>query len=95
MLVRIAVHGVIQEIRANAAVIQQRVPFAGRAVAGDRLARALGFDQKFQQRALRLLHLLGKCAVGFMPVIPAAFFARAQSFTRAPAGFDPSSAWQP
>ena len=38
LLVGVAVHGVVEEIGADAAIIEQRVALARRAVAGDRLA---------------------------------------------------------
>ena len=55
VLVRIAVHRVVQEIGANAAIVQQGVALAGRAVAGDRFAGPLGVDQEAQ--ILRLVSL--------------------------------------
>ena len=49
VLVRVAVDRVVEEVRADAAVVQQRVALPGRAVAGDRLAGALGVDQELEQ----------------------------------------------
>lgn len=46
MFVRIAVHGVIQEVGPNAAVVQQRVALAWGAIANDRLVSALYVNQK-------------------------------------------------
>src|SRR5580704_8467024 len=46
VFVGIAVDGVIEEIGANAAVIQERVAFSGGAVAGDGFSFAFCFDQK-------------------------------------------------
>ena len=40
MLVRIAVHGVIQEIGANGAIVEEGVAFPGGPVAGDLLVEA-------------------------------------------------------
>src|SRR6185503_15046745 len=59
-----AVDGEVQEVAADAAVVQQRVALARRAVAGHALARGLGPDQEREQLALRLLHLLGEARVG-------------------------------
>src|SRR5579883_3359875 len=63
LLVGVAVHGVIQKIRANAAVIEESVSFAGRAIAGDRFPFTLRRDQELQELALRFYHLLAKCQV--------------------------------
>ena len=46
VLVRVAVHGEIQEIDADAAVIEQRIALAGRAVAAQSSAFILEADQK-------------------------------------------------
>jgi hypothetical protein len=64
VLVRILVDGVVEKIGANPAVIEQRIPFARRAVADDLLAVALGADQEVQQLPLRPLHLLAEFPVG-------------------------------
>jgi hypothetical protein len=64
VLVRILVDGVVEKIGANPAVIEQRIPFARRAVAADLLAVALGADQEVQQLPLRPLHLLAEFPVG-------------------------------
>ena len=64
VLVRIAVDRVVQEIGADAAIVQQRVALARRAVADNLLAGAAGRDQELQQLALGLLDLLGEVQVG-------------------------------
>src|SRR5262249_9218868 len=53
---RACVHGVVQEVGADAAIIQERVALAGGAVARNRLARALRPNEKLEQVALRLQH---------------------------------------
>ena len=64
LLVGIAIDSVIQEIGADAAIVEQGVAFARCAVAGDLLAFALHADQKLQQLALGFLHLFGEIGVG-------------------------------
>ena len=54
LLVRVAVDRVVEEVRADAAVVEQRVALAGRAVAGDRLPARLASMQERQQVALGL-----------------------------------------
>ena len=68
LLVRVPVHGELQKIRANAAIVQKGVSLARRSVSSHALAFAPQPDEQLQQRALRLDHLLGKCGVGFHPV---------------------------
>ncbi len=63
-----AIHGEIEEVGANAAVVEQRVAFARSTVADDSLALALGVDQEFEQLALGLLHLLAEVRVGLEPL---------------------------
>ena len=63
VLVGIPVDGVVEEVRADAAVVEQRVPLAGRAVADDLLAVTPEPDQQIEQRALRLLHVLGELRI--------------------------------
>src|SRR5271155_4377155 len=65
VLVRIAVHRVVNKIGADTAIIQQGVSFSRSAVTGDGFPLALGLDQKREQRALRRSHLLGKIFVTF------------------------------
>src|SRR5688572_5677521 len=48
LLVRTAVHRVVQKIRADAAIVEQCIPLAGRAVPDNRLALLLRVDQKAQ-----------------------------------------------
>jgi len=52
LFVRAAIDSVIEKIRANAAIVKQRVAFAGRAITGDGFAGTLGVDQKIQQASL-------------------------------------------
>ena len=64
VLVGVAVDREVEEVGADAAVVEQRVALAGRAVAADPLALLLGRDQERQQLALGALHLLGEARVG-------------------------------
>src|SRR6185437_16197003 len=59
-----AVDGEVEEIAADAAIIEERVAFARRAVAGDRLAPALGVDEEVEKAALRRLDALGERGIG-------------------------------
>ena len=87
VLVGIAVDGEVEEVGADAAVVEQRVALARRAVAADRLALVLGRDQERQELALRASHLLGERRVG-RNVAEAEAFARARAAPRraGPAG---------
>ena len=92
LLVRAAVHGVVEEVGADAAVIEQGVPLARGAVTGDRLPFALGLDEEGQQLALRLLDLLLEArrstpACRSRPPPPGLSISR----TRSPTGFEVSS----
>src|SRR5579884_1685579 len=58
VLVRVAVDGEVDEVGANAAVVEERVPLPRRPVAGDALPRALGGDEDVEQLALRLADAL-------------------------------------
>src|SRR5260221_14033708 len=64
LLVRAAIHRVIDEIAAYAAVVEQRIALRGRAVADDRLASSLGFDEELEQLAFGALHPLRKAQIG-------------------------------
>src|SRR5208282_3038468 len=52
LLVGISVNRVVEKIGAYAAIVEQGIALARRAVAGDRFAAALRLDQKAQQLAL-------------------------------------------
>src|SRR6266850_7300308 len=67
LLVRAAIHRVVEEVRPDAAVVQQGVALAGCAVAGNGLALALGGDQEIEELALGLLHLLAERRVAIEP----------------------------
>ena len=54
VLVRVAVDRVVEEVGPDPAVVEQRVPLPGRAVADDLLAVAAQLDQQLEQRTLRL-----------------------------------------
>ena len=55
VLIRVAVDGVVEKVGPDAAVVQQRVAFAGRAVPDHGLAVVLAPDEELQQVPLRLL----------------------------------------
>ena len=50
MFVRVAIHSVLDEVGSDAAIVQQRVAFAGRAVCGDGLPLAGGAEEKLGLR---------------------------------------------
>ena len=64
VLVGVAVDRVVEEVGADAAVVQQGVALAGGAVAGDARPLALGRDQEVQQLALGLGDPLAEAGVG-------------------------------
>ena len=55
LLVGTAVHGVVQKIGADTAVVEQGVPFCGGAVRNDALSLLTRIDQEAQKRPLRAL----------------------------------------
>ena len=65
LLIRTAIHDVIDKVRSNATVVEKRIAFGGGAVGGDFLAVLLRVNQKFQELALGFLDLLGKTRIGF------------------------------
>src|SRR5678816_2444086 len=67
VLVRIPVHGVFDEVRPDAAIVQERVSFSGSPVAGDGLSFLSGRDQEAEQVPLDPVDALGKGAVGLDP----------------------------
>ena len=64
MLVGIAIDGEIEEVGANAAVVEQSIAFARRSVAADGLAFLLAADQELEQGALGAMHLLAEARIG-------------------------------
>src|SRR5207248_880879 len=60
LLVGASVDSEIKKIRGDAAVIEQRVALARRAIADDAAASALGVDEKLQQIPLHHLHATRK-----------------------------------
>ena len=78
VLVGVAVDGEVEEVGADAAIVEQRVALARRAVAADRLALVLGRDQERQQPALGASHLLVERRVG-RDVAEAEALARARA----------------
>src|SRR6266705_75388 len=63
LLVGVGVDGEVEKVGSDAAVVQQRVAFAGRAVADYFLATLLGVDQERQQFPLGRLDLLVEAAI--------------------------------
>ena len=57
LLVGVAVDRELEQVGADAAVVEQRVALAGGAVAGDALAVAAALDQELEQAPLGLLDL--------------------------------------
>ena len=64
VLVGIAVDREVEEVGADAAVVEQRVALARRAVAADASCPAPWRDQERQQVALGAAHLLGEARIG-------------------------------
>src|ERR1044071_8917493 len=56
LLVRVAIDGVVEEIGADTAIIEQSVTFSGSAIARDAFALASGIDEELEEAALRFLH---------------------------------------
>src|SRR3954447_24026247 len=65
VLVRIAIDRVLEEVRTNTAVVEERVALSGCTVAHDRVARAFRPDQELEERALRLLDARREAAIRF------------------------------
>ena len=63
LFIRIAIDGVIDEIGADAAVVQQRIALARGAVANDFLAAFPGVDEEAEQVTLHPLHPFAETAV--------------------------------
>src|SRR5262245_32462386 len=75
LLVRVAIHRVVDEVAAYPAVVQQGVALARRPIADDGFSFPFGADQELQKLALGLLHLLSEVAIGFDAVKPSLIFA--------------------
>src|SRR5258706_3349547 len=75
LLVRIAIDGVVDEIRADAAVVEERVAFARRPVPDHRFALAPDADQEFQELPLGLFDLLSKITICFDSAKPGVQFS--------------------
>ena len=82
VLVRVAVDRVVEEIGADAAVVQERVALAGSAVPDDLLPLAAELDEEIEECALRLLHLLGEARVALGRAEPLALLACEQRGNR-------------
>src|SRR2546425_11534509 len=63
LLVGVTVHGVSQEIRPDAAVVQQSVALAWSSVADDGAALPFGLNQELEQPTFGLLYSLLECGV--------------------------------
>src|SRR5260370_40825260 len=64
LLVRADVHRIIEEVRSNSAIVEERVGLRGRAIPGDTLPRAFRGDEKTDQIALDLCDLAGEQSIG-------------------------------
>src|SRR5512147_1618882 len=76
LLVRVAVDRELEQVGADAAVVEQRVSLAGSAVADDAFAIATALDQELEQLPLGLDHPRRERAVSLEPVeveLPLAF----------------------
>ena len=51
LLERTAIHGVVEEISANAAVVEERISLSWGAIADDGFAIAFSLDEKFKKAA--------------------------------------------
>src|SRR5882672_7392770 len=75
LLVRIAIDGIVDEVGADAAVIEERVAFARRPVPDHRFALAPDADQEFQELPLGLFDLLSKITICFDSAKPGVLFS--------------------
>ena len=91
LLVRVGVDGVVEEVGAHAAVVQERVALGGGAVARDRLALALEVDQELERRPLVALDTARVVAVGLQRAEPAAASRASSSRARSVSGLQASS----
>src|SRR5262245_35977395 len=78
VLVRIAVDRVIEEVGSNAAVVEQRISLAGSTIAGDRLSFTFRVDEKFEEAAFCVFHLLTEAPVVLNAIESELTFAREQ-----------------
>src|SRR5260370_2232191 len=78
VLMGIAVDGIVDEVGADGAIIQQGVALARSTISGNLLSTALGLDKKFEQFALGFLHLVGKARVRLYLRVPQFFLSFAK-----------------
>src|SRR5204862_1565455 len=64
LLMRVAVDRIVDEVRADAAIVEQSVALGGRAVPHNRDIASLAIDEERQQLSLGFAHALGKVSVG-------------------------------
>src|SRR6266851_1350909 len=64
LLVRADVHRIIEEVRSNSAIVEERVGLRGRAIPGDTLPLAFRVDEKTDQIALDLFDLGAERSIG-------------------------------
>src|SRR5713226_4338233 len=76
LLVRVAVHRVVEEVRPDPAVVQECVALPGCPVPDDGPTLTLGPDQELQQPALALLHPLPEGRVSLEPIETSRLLAR-------------------
>ncbi len=79
LFVRITVDGIVQKILANTTVVQQRISFAGRAIAYNGFSRPLRLNQKIEQVPLDGFYLTSKSGVGVDAMEPGGFLLLTQS----------------
>src|SRR3954451_3400408 len=64
MLVGIAVHGEIEEVRSNTAVVEQGIAFAGRAIGAYLGTFILALNEKREDLPFGAMNLCGELAIG-------------------------------
>src|SRR6266567_4110887 len=78
LLVRAAIHSVIDKIGPNAAIVQESVALTRSTIARNLLSALLCTNQELQQLPLGLFYLLGKTRVSLQAVIASGLFPGAQ-----------------
>src|SRR5206468_12285172 len=78
VLMGIAVDGIVDEVGANGAIVQQGVALARRTISGNFLSTALGLEKEFEQFALGFLYLTGKARVRLYLRVPQFFLSFAK-----------------
>ena len=76
MFVRIAIHGELHEVRADAAMVEQRIALTRRPVAGDSHAGPLAADEELDEVVTCSRHLTCKPVMALDGVEPSGGFVR-------------------